>query len=138
MHDTFTIQLAVERSRRGVVVHAAGELSGRTSARLLRLLDDLVRGSRRPAGRRAPGADPLLVVDLAQIRSFDPAGIDALRRARDHGRLAGVGLYLTGLSGRQALLPGDVAGMLSAFAILPTVEQALGTLPTEALAAASA
>lgn len=108
MHSTYTIQLAVERSPGGLVVHAAGELTGATGARLLTLLGNLARPGRA------------VFVDLAQIRTFDTDGIAALRRAAD----AGVELHLTGVADRRALLPGDVAGMLDGFDVVATVEQA--------------
>ena len=109
MHSTYTIQLAVEICSRGAVVRAAGELSGGSGPRLVRVL-----GS---AARRGG----VLVVDLAQIRWFDTAGIEALRR----GRPADVHMYLTGIADRRALLPGDVAGMLDEFDMVRTAEQVL-------------
>ena len=109
MHSTYTIQLAVEVGARGAVVRAAGELSGGSGPRLVRVI--------RAAARRGR----VLVVDLAQIRSFDTAGIEALRRAKPDD----VDMYLTGIADRWALLPGDVAGMLDGFDMVRTAEQVL-------------
>lgn len=124
MHSTFTIQLAVERSARGHVVRAAGELSARTGGRLVRLVDRLVGDTPRPAAPRA------LVIDLAQIRSFDTAGVEALRRAHGRAVSAGIGLYLTGLDGRRSLLPHDVDGLLDRLPVVATADVAAGTVDT--------
>ncbi|GAY11821.1 STAS domain-containing protein [Pseudonocardia sp. N23] len=132
MHSTFTIQLAVERSPRGHVVRAAGELSARTGGRLIRLVDKLVDDTPRPAGPRA------LVIDLAQIRSFDTDGVEALRRAYGRAGSAGVGLCLTGLDGRRSLLPHDVDGLLDRLPVVGATELAPVDKPRRHLAAATA
>jgi anti-anti-sigma regulatory factor len=119
MHSTYTIQLAVEVCSRGAVVRAAGELDGCSGPRLVRVLG---------AAARRGG---VLVVDLAQIRWFDTAGIEALRR----GRPVGVELYLTGIADRRALLPGDVAGLLDEFDMVRTAEQVLEAAPAQELIA---
>lgn len=118
MHATFTMQLAVERSGRGHIVRAAGELSGRTGSRLVRLVERLVEDTPRPAG---PGA---LIIDLAQIRRFDTDGVEALHRAFGRAGSAGVSMFLTGLEGRRSLLPHDVDGLLDRFPVLDDVELA--------------
>lgn len=120
MHSTYTIQLAVETHTRGTVVRAAGELNAGAAPWLLRVLTALSR-------RR-----PVLVVDLAQIRWFDTAGIEALRRARRRN----VDLYLTGIADRLALLPGDVAELLDEFPVVRNAEQVLDDAVAPGLVAA--
>jgi hypothetical protein len=68
-------------------------------------------------------------VDLANVGMFTPDGVSALRHARDIANETSIDLRLTGLEGREPLLPQRVAEDLAAIDASPALPSAaaLGT-----------
>ncbi|MFC5952800.1 STAS domain-containing protein [Pseudonocardia lutea] len=125
MAPALPVQLSVEVPGAGtVLVRVAGDLDAGNGARLLRLLDDLLRDS--PALVVATGAGGgRLVVDLRDVRSFECRGLDVLRHARHRAATVGVELVVAGLEDRRPVLPGRVLALLDA------VTAAEGPAPAE-------
>lgn len=117
-------QLTVDTVGPGTrLIRAVGTLDRGTAARLLRLVDAqlaLVRG-----GRRAFAG---LVLDLAGIRHFEEAGVQALRHVRYSCARLGIAVHLTGGTERGVLLPVRARQVLGEFSNFPTVEVAVTAL----------
>jgi anti-anti-sigma regulatory factor len=122
-----TMLLAVEVPEAGVrVVRMAGDLDAAAGRRLAGLAEvQLRRVSAEAADARRSA---YLLLDLASVRSFSPSGMEALTGVRDAGLARGVRVHLTGLSGRQLQLPGQVINLLHHMRSYPTVECALQNL----------
>ncbi|HVL85167.1 MAG TPA: hypothetical protein VM367_12900 [Pseudonocardia sp.] len=119
--------LAVEVPAPGIrVVRVAGDLDDAAALRIKALAKVLLDRVLQEAPR---AGEAHLVMDLACVRWFgDTVGPAALLALRDDAASCGVGVHLTGLSGRQLLLPGCVADLLSGVSTYPTVEVALREL----------
>lgn len=119
----------VEPGAAGVrVIRAAGVLDRPAAERLLRLVDAQLH-LRTATG----GALDHLVVDLAEVTRFDPAGLDALHlrwRAREH---RGVRLHLAGCSGRILRLPLRAGHLVRDLGMFPSVEVAVAQLSAPAV-----
>ncbi|MFR9802971.1 STAS domain-containing protein [Pseudonocardia sp. RS010] len=112
MTAVLPVQLSVEVPGTGtVVVRVAGDLDAGNGTRLLRLLDDLLRGSSALVGRAGPDG-ARLVVDLRDVRSFECRGLDVLRHARHRADTVGVELVVAGVEDRRPVLPGRVLALL--------------------------
>ncbi|GAA4682137.1 hypothetical protein GCM10023215_15060 [Pseudonocardia yuanmonensis] len=114
MAPALPVQLSVEVPGAGtVLVRVAGDLDAGNGARLLRLLDDLLRDSSAlVGGAAAGGGGSRLVVDLRDVRSFDCRGLDVLRHARYRAATVGVELAVAGVEDRRPVLPGRVLALL--------------------------
>lgn len=121
------LQLAVEVPACGVrVVLVAGELDRASSSRLAELVDVQAR---HLAAAAEGGRVGHVVIELGNVRFFSVGGLETLLGARETCRRAGVGLHLTGLAGREALLPRRVVELLGAeIGVFATLEQALAEL----------
>ena len=118
------VSLAVERPVPGVVVvRVAGVLNRLTGPRLARLLDVLAGGRNRPRH---------VVVDLGDVRAYDGAGLDVLRHGEYGCRHLGIGLHVSGLAGREELLPTAVVERLSGLPGFATLERAVAALSAAA------
>jgi anti-anti-sigma regulatory factor len=116
-----SISLAIESPAPGIrIVRLAGDLDAAAGQRLAGVADVQLR---RVAADGRPTAH--LLIDLTSVRSFGKGGAEALTALRDHGRAHRVQVHLTGLSGRQLLLPGQVTNLLRGMSSYPTVECAL-------------
>jgi anti-anti-sigma regulatory factor len=124
------ILLAIENPARGIrIVRLAGDLDAAAGRRLAGVADVQLR---RVAAEAADGhRSAHLLLDLASVRSFGPGGPEVLTGIRDQGRAQGVQVHLTGLSGRQLLLPGQVTNLLYCMSSYPTVECALQIIKRE-------
>lgn len=118
-----TAQLAVEAPVPGLrVVRVAGVLDQVTTARLARVAGDQLA---RLVDEPGPGH---ILVDVAEVRFFGDADLAALVKVRDDAREVGVGVHITGLAAREAVLPMAVTSGLAQFTAFPTLEQALREL----------
>jgi hypothetical protein len=129
LHES--ILLAIENPAPGIrIVRVAGGLDAPAGRRLAGVADVQLR---RVAAEAADGRQAgHLLIDLTSVRSFGPGGPEALTGIRDHGRAHGIQVHLTGLSGRQLLLPGQVTNLLHCMSSYPTVECALQSIEREA------
>jgi len=124
VHDA--VFLAVEAPARGVrVVRVAGDLDASGAPRLATLGEVLMRRLEEESAGLGPAH---LVLDLSCVRTFEAGGLPVLSGLREDGLDHGVAVHLAGLSGHQALLPGQVADLLSRASTFPTVECALRAL----------
>lgn len=106
----FRMQLAVETFADGAcAVNVAGELTGATGPRLLRLLDQLL------VRMAADGSQGRLMVDLANVRRFELDGLAALRHAHHRGAEGGVRLVLRGVDDHRSALPRRIDQALDQF-----------------------
>lgn len=106
-----TCQIAVDASvGRTAVVRVAGELAIASAARLGRVLD-----------RVAAGGISRVVVDLANVRWFDPAAVGALDHTRRRLGDEGVVMVLVGLDDRRAALPGRIGDAIDRFSAVREV-----------------
>ena len=118
------VSLAVEHPAPGiVVVRVAGVLNRTSGPRLARLLDVLTGGRNRPRH---------VVVDLGDVRAYDGAGLDVLRHGEYGCRHLGIGLHVSGLAGREELLPTAVVERLSGLPGFATLERAVAALSAAA------
>ena len=109
MAPALPVQLSVEvPGAATVLVRVAGDLDAGNGARLLRLLDDLLRDSSALVGT----GGSRLVVDLRDVRSFECRGLDVLRHARHRAATVGVELVVAGMEDRRPVLPGRVLALL--------------------------
>lgn len=112
-------QFLVEPPREGTaVIRVAGELTGEMGPRLLRLLDESVR---RPAGRTVR-----VIVDLANVRSFEVEAVALLHSARLQLDEAGVLLVLAGLDAHRRALPDRIDHALEGLDTVSELEDVLG------------
>ena len=119
------ISLSVDRSGPDrLTLLVAGELSDSTRSALVRSLTPLIE----QASRAVPPCHTL-IVDLANVGMFTPDGVSALRHARHIANETSIDLRLTGLEGREPLLPQRVAEDLAAIDASPALPSAaaLGT-----------
>lgn len=122
-----TMLLAIEAPARAVrVVRMAGDLDAAAGRRLAGLAE--VQLGRVAAEATDGSRSAHLLLDLASVRSFSPSGTEALTSIHRRGRAHGVRVHLTGLSGRQLLLPGRVSSLLHCMSTYPTMECALQNL----------
>lgn len=111
------MQLAVDAPSDGVLlVRVAGQLTGGTGPRLLRLLDNLT--SRDGVVRARPGR---VVVDLSNVWVFDREGVAVLDHAHHAASRRGIRFALDGLdAARLDLLPRRIELALRRFGTGPT------------------
>lgn len=125
MESTPALQLMVEPTVGGVAgVRVAGELTADGGLRLLRLLDDVVRRA------EVRGGITHLLVDLANVRTFETDGIRVLRHTRLASARAGVQLLVSGIDGHRAALPRRVEAALSEFATVATIDDVVVAGPS--------
>jgi hypothetical protein len=120
MDPARVLQLMVEPTVGGVAgIRVAGELTADGGLRLLRLLDDVVWRA------EARGGISHLLVDLANVRTFEIDGIRVLRHARLSSARAGVQLLLAGIDGHRSALPHRVAAALAEFVTVASIDDVL-------------
>lgn len=126
MHDHNGLQVIVEAPIPAVrLIRVAGRLDQAAAASVLRLVAvqlDLI------AGRHQAVTD--LVLDIEQVRCFEPGGLESLRHAPYTAGQRGIGVCLSGCQGRVAQLPLRARRLLSGFRTFPTAEVALQMLIT--------
>jgi anti-anti-sigma regulatory factor len=133
------VVLAVDSPANGiVVVHVAGRLDGRTTARVASLLDSLLRRFAAATGAMTlrPGASPqrpgregpALIIDLAEVSHLSGRGLDGLRHAHELAGDVGVTLHLAGLTAEAGILAAWAAELLPGFSIFPVLDDALACL----------
>ncbi len=111
-------QFLVEPPHQGVaVIRVAGELTGAMGPRLLRLLDESVR---RPTRRTVR-----VIVDLANVRSFEVEGVALLHSARRQLDEVGVRLVIAGLDAHRPALPDRIDHALEGLDTVSELEDAL-------------
>jgi len=121
-----SVLLAVESPAKGVrLIRVAGDLDGAATPRITALTDALLR---RITEEKPTRGGRYLLIDLSCVSSFGPGGAETLLTVRDQAALSGVQVLLTGISGRQWLLPGQVVNVLMRISSFPTVECALRNL----------
>lgn len=120
------VLLAVESPAKGArLIRVAGDLDVAARPRLAALTDALLH---RIAEETSTPHNRYLLIDVACVSSFGPGGAETLVAVRDQSAQAGVQAYLTGVSGRQWLLPGHVVNVLARINSFPSVECALRVL----------
>lgn len=126
VHDHNGLQVIVEAPIPAVrLIRVAGRLDQAAAASVLRLVAvqlDLI------AGRHQAVTD--LVLDIEQVRCFEPGGLESLRHAPYTAGQRGIGVCLSGCQGRVAQLPLRARRLLSGFRTFPTAEVALQMLIT--------
>lgn len=116
--------MTVETPRPGVrLLCVAGQLDRPAAARVLRLVG--IQLELITASRRSPAC---LVIDLGEVSSVEPGGLESLRHAPYSAACRGVAVHLSGCVGRTNLLPRRTRELLREFSTFPTAEQAVRTL----------
>lgn len=124
MRHDHRVQMTVEAPGACVrLIRVCGPLDRGSAAGLSRLIDaqlELIRAG------RADTAD--LLIDFAEVSSYEPGGLEVLRHARHSARRHGIGLHLSGWAARSHLLPLRVRQVITEFHSFPTIEIAVAAL----------
>lgn len=113
-------QLAVERPDLPAtsVIRVAGELTGAVGPRLRRVLDKILRGGRVER----------VVIDLANVRWFEVAGVAVLHDVQYRLDKVGVRLVLVGIDAHRPAFPRRIDNAFEGFETVADLEEAL--MPT--------
>lgn len=107
-------QVSVEvRGSRLRVVRLAGVLDAATVTRVANV-----------AGAQLGLCTGHLVIDLGDVRFFGTDDFTALVAVEDAAAAVGLRLHLSGLAGREGLLPSGISAALARFSMFATVEHA--------------
>jgi anti-anti-sigma regulatory factor len=107
-------QVSVEvRGSRLRVIRMAGVFDPTTATRVASV-----------AGAQLAHCSGHIVLDLGEVRFFGTDDVAALVALEDAAAAVGLRLHITGLAGRESLLPSGVSLALARFSMFPTVEHA--------------